>query len=207
MTEYERMQRGFIYDALSEELTKEIERSRQLCLDFNRTDIKDKEKRDEILKELLCLSELNGYCTMEIPIVIDNGKELKIGRNFYANSYFTVIGGCPIEIGDNVFIGPHCTLATGLHSFIPEQREIKPDKNGILHDYEYGKPIKIGSNVWIASNVTICAGVTVGDNVVIGAGSVVTRDIPDGVIAFGNPCRVQREINDKDNMYLATRRG
>ena len=127
---------------------------------------------------------------MEKPIFIDNYKEIKIGKNFYSNIHFSFIGGNTVEIGDNVFVGPYCTLATGIHSLIPNERRITIDKNGAVHDFEYGKPIKIGNDVWIASNVTICGGVTIGDGSVIGAGSVVTKDIPAGVLAAGNSCKV-----------------
>lgn len=83
---------------------------------------------------------------------------------------------------------------------------IQFDETGTAHDYEYGKPIKIGNDVLIASNVVICGGVTIGDGSIIGTGSVVTKDIPAGVIAFGNPCRVHRKITDADSIYLKARR-
>ena len=131
---------------------------------------------------------------METPIFIDNYKEITIGKNFYSNIHFTFIGGSSVTIGDNVFIGPYCTLATGIHSLLANERRISKDEKGSLHDFEYGKPIKIGNDVWIASNVTICGGVSIGNNSVIGAGSVVTKDIPEGVLAFGNPCKVIKQI-------------
>lgn len=143
---------------------------------------------------------------MEIPIFIDNCKEIRIGKNFYSNIHFSFIAGNTVEIGHNVFIGPYCTLATGIHSLIAEERRISVDENGVAHDFEYGKPIIIGNDVWIASNVTVCGGVTIGDGSVIGAGSVVTRDIPAGVLAAGNPCKVIREITEKDSMYLKVKR-
>ena len=164
------------------------------------------EKRSKILNDIFHVKEREGYFVIEPPVIIDNGREVQIGKNFYANSYLTILGGCWVEIGENVFIGPHCTIATGIHSLVAEERMIKPDENGVYHDYEYGKPIKIGNNVWIASNVTICGGVTIGDNSVIGAGSVVTKDIPEGVIAFGNPCVVHREITEEDSIYLKAKR-
>ena len=125
---------------------------------------------------------------------------------FIPTIHFSFIAGNTVEIGDNVFIGPYCTLATGIHSLIAEERRISVDDQGVAHDFEYGKPIKIGNDVWIASNVTVCGGVTIGDGSVIGAGSVVTRDIPEGVLAAGNPCRVIRKITEKDSMYLKVKR-
>lgn len=206
MTEAERMHAGMIYDALDKELGEEVTRTRQLCMEYNRTDLHEEEKRNLILNDIFHVKEREGYFSIEPPVIIDNGKEVKIGKNFYANSYLTILGGCWVEIGENVFIGPHCTIATGIHSLVAEERRIKPDKDGVYHDYEYGKPIKIGNNVWIASNVTICGGVTIGDGTVVGAGSVVTKDIPQGVIAFGNPCVVQRKITEEDSMYLKAKR-
>ena len=109
---------------------------------------------------------------MEAPIFIDNHREIKIGKNFYSNIHFSFIAGNTV------------------------------DEDGVAHDFEYGKPIKIGNDVWIASNVTVCGGVTIGDKSVIGAGSVVTKDIPEGVLAAGNPCRVIRKITEQDSIYL-----
>ena len=206
MKEYEKMQNGMIYDCFDEEIGKEQERSHRLCDEYNKTLYDEKEKRKEILLKLFEKEAFEGYRSMEMPIFIDNAKELKIGKNFYSNVYFSYIGGCPVEIGDNVFIGPFCTLATGIHSLIAKERRVQIDENGTAHDYEYGKPIKIGNDVWIASNVTICGGVTIGDGAVIGAGSVVTKDIPSGTIAVGNPCEVKRKITEKDSMYLKAKR-
>ena len=206
MTEYERMRNGMIYDCFDEELGREQSRSHRLCDAYNRTAYDEVEKRETLLKELFEVAEFDGFRAMENPIFVDNAKELHIGKNFYSNVYFSYIGGAPAEIGDNVFIGPFCTLATGIHSLIAEERRISTDENGAMHDYEYGRPIRIGNDVWIAANVTICGGVTIGDGAVIGAGSVVTKDIPSGVFAAGNPCRVIREITEKDSMYLRAKR-
>lgn len=202
MTEYERMHLGMIYNALDEEIGQEVSRTRQLCLEYNRLDLYEEEKRSKLLNEIFQVEQREGYFVIEPPLIVDHGKEVKIGKNFYANSYLTILGGCWISIGENVFIGPNCTLATGMHSLLAYERQIKPDANGEIKDFEYGKPIKIGNDVWIASNVTVCGGVTIGDGAVIGAGSVVTKDIPSGVIAFGNPCKVHREITEEDSLYL-----
>ena len=206
MTEYEKMHRGMIYDCFNEEISAEQKRSHRLCDEYNKLCVDDDEKRQKILRELFGTDHFGRYRLMEKPIFIDNGKEIKIGKNFYSNIHFSFIGGCSVEIGDNVFIGPYCTLATGIHSLIAEERRIKFDEHGAAHDYEYGKPIKIGNDVWIASNVTICGGVTIGNNSVIGAGSVVTKDIPEGVIAFGNPCVVKRKTTESDSIYLRVKK-
>lgn len=206
MTEYQRMQNGMIYDCFDGELAKEQERSHRLCDQYNRTAYDESDERAELLKQLFETDSFDGFCVMEKPIFIDNAKELHIGSNFYSNIYFSYIGGSPVEIGNDVFIGPFCTLATGIHSLIAEERRIRADENGALHDYEYGKAIKIGNDVWLASNVTVCGGVTIGDGAVIGAGSVVTKDIPSGVFAAGNPCKVVRKITEQDSMYLKAKR-
>ena len=200
MTELEKMLAGMIYDSHDPTLGEELKRSHRLCEKYNALSCDDEEEKQAILKELFGTDDFGDYRTMDSPIYIDNGRDIKIGKNFYSNIHFNFSGGNTVEIGDNVMIGPYCTLATGVHSLIAEERRIKFDANGVSHNYEYGKPIKIGNDVWIASNVTICGGVTIGDGSVIGAGSVVTHDIPAGVIAFGNPCRVQRKITAQDSI-------
>ncbi|MBQ8781123.1 MAG: sugar O-acetyltransferase [Oscillospiraceae bacterium] len=206
MTEYEKMHNGMIYDCFAEELGEVQKHSHRLCERYNKLGVDDGEEKQSLLRELFPNDDFGGYRVMETPIFIDNCREIRIGKNFYSNIHFSFIGGNTAEIGDNVFIGPYCTLATGIHSLIAQERMITVDENGTAHDFEYGRPVKIGNDVWIASNVTICGGVSIGDGSVIGAGSVVTRDIPSGVLAAGNPCRVIREITEKDSMYLKAKR-
>lgn len=206
MTEYERMRAGRIYDCMDAELGAAQRESHRLCEAYNALGADDGEKKQALLQELFPGQDFGLYRTLEAPIFLDNAREIRIGKNFYANVYFSFIAGGQVEIGDNVFIGPYCTLATGIHSLLPEERRIQVDADGSLHDYEYGRSIRIGSDVWIAANVTICGGVTIGDGSVIGAGSVVTKDIPAGVLAFGNPCTVQRKITEQDSMYRRAQR-
>lgn len=205
MTEYEKMQKGIIHDSLSEDIGKAQRKSRLICEEYNRLSAADDQGKQRLLKELFPSDDFGLYRIMEAPIFIDNCNEIKIGRNFYSNIHFSFIGGCTANIGDNVFIGPYCTLATGIHSLLADERRITVDENGVLHDYEYGRAIIIGDDVWIASNVTICGGVRIGFGSVIGAGSVVIRDIPPGVLAAGNPCRVIRKITEEDSMYKRER--
>ena len=135
------------------------------------------------------------------PIYFDFGKNIKMGRNSYANFNFTALDICEITIGDNVFIGPNVSLLTPLHPLCWQDRNpYFNEKTGNVTDREYGAPITIGDNCWIAGNVTVCAGVTIGEGCVIGAGSVVTRDIPANSLAFGNPCRVSRKITEADRL-------
>ena len=201
MTEYEKMHNGMIYDCFTEELGQVQKYSHRLCEEYNKLGVDDAEEKNKLLHALFPNDDFGSYRAMETPIFIDNHKEIKIGKNFYSNIHFSFIAGNTVEIGDSVFIDPYCTLATGIHSLIADERRVTVDENRDLHDFEYGKPITIGNDVWIASNVTVCGGVTIGDGSVIGAGSVVTRDIPSGVLAAGNPCRVIRKITEQDSMY------
>lgn len=206
MTEYEKMRTGRIYDCMDEELGAVQRESHRLCQAYNALGVDEDEKKQALLRQLFPDQDFGLYRLLEAPIFLDNAREIRIGKNFYANVYFSFIAGGTVEIGDNVFIGPFCTLATGMHSLLPDERRLTVDAEGNLHDHEYGRSIRIGSDVWIASNVTILGGVSIGDGSVIGAGSVVTKDIPAGVLAFGNPCTVQRKITPQDSMYLRAKR-
>jgi len=206
MTEYERMHNGLIYDCLDEELGKMQKHSHRLCEQYNKLGVDDEEEKQNLLRQLFPNDDFGGYRSMETPIFIDNCREITIGKNFYSNIHFSFIAGGTVEIGDNVFVGPYCTLATGIHSLIAGERRITVDEDGTAHDFEYGKPIRIGNDVWIASNVTVCGGVSIGSGSVIGAGSVVTKDIPEGVLAAGNPCRVIRKLTEEDSIYRKAKR-
>lgn len=201
MTEREKMYGGMIFDSHDPELAAELKRSRRLCDRYNALSVDDEEERLAILKELFGTEDFGDFRAMERPMYIDNGRDITIGKNFYSNIYFHFSGGNRVTIGDNVMIGPCCTLATGFHSLVAEERRMQTDERGGTHSYEYGGPIHIGNDVWIAAHVTICGGVTIGDGSVIGAGSVVTRDIPDWSFAAGNPCRVIRKITEADRKY------
>ena len=206
MTEYKKMHAGLIYDCFDEEIDKAEKDSRRLCEEYNRLGVDDEAEKEKLLKAVFANDDFGDYRSIISPVFIDNFSEIKIGKNFYANHHFTYISAGTVTIGDNVFIGPYCTLAAGMHSLIANERRISKDENGMMHDYEYGNPINIGNDVWIAANVTVCGGVTIGNGCVIGAGSVVTRDIPDGVIAAGNPCKVIRKITPDDSIYIKAKR-
>ena len=118
------------------------------------------------------------------------GKHVFIGDYFYANFNLTLVDDGKITIGNHVMIGPNVTLVTATHPISPKLRE---------NNLQYNMPVTIKDGVWIGANVTVLPGVTIGKNSVIGAGSVVTKDIPDNVVAYGNPCKVHREITEKDN--------
>ena len=112
-----------------------------------------------------------------------------MGENFFANHNCVILDGAKVRFGDNVFVAPNCSFYTAGHPVSVTERN---------QGLEYAYPITVGNNVWIGGNVTVLPGVTIGDNVVIGAGSVVTKDIPSGVMAFGNPCRVYRELTEEE---------
>lgn len=196
-TEREKMLAGELYDAYEEELCKMRDNCKKLVTKLNALDVSQQEERDGILQELL--GKVGNHPFM-LNAQFDYGSNTYIGDEFSANFNFVVLDCAPVHIGDHVMIGPNVTIATPVHPLVAQERNFKTDENGKRHLYEYAKPITIGNNVWIASNVVITGGVTIGDNCVIGAGSVVTRDIPDNMLAVGVPCRVLREITEKDRM-------
>lgn len=198
MTELEKMIAGKIYDAGADGLPEMRAIAHKLCAEYNATLETEEKSRGEILGKLLPKAHSSAY--IQGAIFCDYGFNIKIGRNFYANFNFTVLDCCPVEIGDDVFIGPNVSLLTPIHPLCFQQRNVRKRADGTLFDYEYAKPIKIGNNCWLAGNVTVIGGVTIGDGCVIGAGSVVTRDIPAGSLAVGNPCRVIRQITDNDKL-------
>ena len=129
------------------------------------------------------------HFTFVQPFWCDYGKNIHVGENFYCNHGLVVLDGAPVTLGHDVYIAPNCVFSTAGHPVDTERRN---------QGLEYALPITVGDNVWIGMGVLVCPGVTIGSNVVIGAGSVVVKDIPSGVVAVGNPCRVLREITEAD---------
>ena len=197
MTEKEKMLLGKIYDPSDDELFKMRTKAHKLSQKYNNL-YDDNKKRQKIIEKLIPNHGEGLY--LQGPIYFDYGLFTSFGKNCYANFNFTVLDTCPVNIGDNVFFGPNCTIATRVHPFRWQERNMKLKEYGTVYDDEYGKPITIHSNCWIASNVVITGGVTIGEGCVIGAGSVVTRDIPPNSLAVGNPCRVIRQISEKDSV-------
>ena len=185
-SEKEKLLNEEYYDASGEELTKEREYAKDLCYDYNRTRPSEKEKLKNIIKKLFKSTGENYK--INPPFFCDYGYNISIGENFHANYNLIILDVCEVTIGNNVFIGPNVGIYTAGHPVDVELRN-----NGV----EYGKKIKIGNNVWIGGNVCILPGVTIGDNVTIGAGSVVTKNIPSNVTAFGNPCKVHKKNKDE----------
>lgn len=199
MTEKEKMLSGQIYDSSSPELLKMRGKAHKLCADYNKTYETESEKRAEILKQLAPNQGENLY--LQGPIQFDYGEFTTFGKNCYANFNLVILDCAPVTIGDDVFFGPNCSVVTPMHPLLNEERKQKVKPDGTLYTTEYAKPIKIGSGCWLASNVTVCGGVTIGENCVIGAGSVVTRDIPPNSFAAGIPCKVIRQLSEKDSVF------
>ena len=196
MTETEKMLAGKIYDPSDIALLERREWAHAFCRRYNGTDETDIKKRRKILDKLLPNRGEGTY--LQGPVFFDYGIYFKTGKNFYANFNLTVLDCCPVTVGDDVFIGPNCSLVTPVHPLRWQDRNVRFKEDGTPFDYEYAKPIEIGSNCWLASNVTVCGGVKIGSGCVIGAGSVVTRDIPENSFAAGNPCKVIRKITEED---------
>ena len=169
-----------------EEVFEEQIEARVLTQKLNTVDRSDFSAIAEIVKELFGKSE-NAF--VNPPFYCDYGSHIEVGKNFFANYNCTILDVAKVIIGDNCQFAPNVSIYTAGHPVHPETRN---------SGYEYGIKVTIGDNVWIGGNTVICPGVHVGDNVVIGAGSVVTKDIPDMVIAAGNPCKVIREITEDD---------
>ncbi len=198
MTEFEKMSAGKLYDASEKSLAKIRTKAHELCKAYNDADEDEEEKRATLLAALC--PNLGKGTYLQGPVQFDYGVNFKTGENCYANFYFVVLDCAPVTLGKDVFIGPNCTLATPVHPLLNEERKMRFKADGTAYDLEYAKPIVIEDGVWLASNVTVCGGVKIGKNSVIGAGSVVTRDIPEGVFAAGNPCRVIRAITEADSV-------
>lgn len=194
----ERMIAGEFYNPNDKELILARVRARMLADRFNRTKAWNIPYRTRLIKKMFPNGADGAF--FEPNIRIEYGSNVKFGKNFYMNFDCQLLDVAPIEIGDNVMFGPRVTVATPMHPFVSEERAISTYSDGV-HDWEYARPVKIGDNVWVASSATICGGVTIGSDTVIAAGSVVTRDIPSGVLAAGVPCKVIRPITDADRLF------
>lgn len=194
MTEKEKMLSGMIYDAnYDEALLKEREKAKDLCFEYNYS-VKPSEtaRQRELIQEMLGKTEENF--TVTAPFWCDYGYNIEIGENFYSNHNLVILDGAKVKFGDNVFIAPNCGFYTAGHPIDTERRN---------RGLEFAYPITVGNNVWFGAGVHVMPGVTIGSDTVIAAGSVVTKNIPDGVVAGGVPCKVIRKITDEDrNRYL-----
>ncbi|MBR5834829.1 MAG: sugar O-acetyltransferase [Bacteroidales bacterium] len=184
MTEKEKMLAGKIYSATDSQLLVELNAVKEVIHKYNALSPADCEGRLQILKDLLGHIGDDAIIINQ-PFYCDYGKQISVGKRFFANFHFTVLDEAKVTIGDDCFIGPNVSIYTACHSTDPIERNTRK---------EWAEPVTIGNNVWIGGSVTILPGVTIGDNVTIGAGSVVAKDIPSDVVAVGNPCRVIKEL-------------
>jgi maltose O-acetyltransferase len=183
-SEREKMRAGELYDPFDLDLVAARERARELCQRLNATRETERGERRRILHELF--GEGGETVWMQPPFFCDYGVNIELGQRVFFNFNCVVLDVCRVRIGDFTLFGPAVQIYTPLHPLNAELRRRQ----------EYGKPIDIGSDVWVGGGAMILAGVTIGSRAVIGAGSVVTRDLPEGVFAAGNPCRVIREITE-----------
>lgn len=183
MTEKEKMLAGEIYDACNPELLEELNAVKVLCQQYNQLLPTDFAARNKMLQQMLGQADADTFINQ--PFYCDYGKQIRVGKRFFANFCLTILDEAPVTFGDDCFVGPNVSIYTACHSTNPVERNTRQ---------EWAKPVTIGNNVWIGGSVTILAGVTIGDNCTIGAGSVVTRDIPANSVAIGNPARVVKQV-------------
>ena len=189
MTEKEKAEAGLLYDAaFDEEFLAGRLRSQELSFSYNALRPSQTAERERMIRENF--KHIGKKFLVEQPFRCDFWERVSVGENFYSNYNFVILAGNFIEIGDNVMFGPDCGLYAAGHPLNAHTRNL---------GLEYAWPIRIGDNVWVGGGVKIMGGVTIGDNAVIAAGSIVTKDIPSGVLAGGNPCRVLREISEEDD--------
>ena len=196
MTESEKMKLGLWYDAnFDDELVQQRLIAEDLCFELNNTRPSKVEDRNLILNQLI--PNLGNDCTILSPFITDYGCYCSIGHDTFINHNAYLMDGGGITIGHHCFIGPNCGMYTAIHPMLAEERN---------QGLEKALPIVIGDNCWIGADVTILPGVTIGSNTIIGAKSVVTKDIPDHVLALGNPCRVLRPITEDDSILKEVRK-
>ena len=190
MNQKERMLAGLPYKAWMDGLSEERMNNKLKIYKYNSLRPDETEKMETLLKEILGKTGENVF--IEAPFHCDYGKNIEVGENFFANYNLTILDVGKVMIGSNAQIAPNVSIYTAGHPIHPQSRN---------SGYEYGIGVTIGDNVWLGGNVVINPGVHIGNNAVIGSGSVVTKDIPDNVVAVGNPCKVIKRITDEDRKY------
>ncbi len=192
MTQYERMVAGLIYDPGDKEIMDMQMPFLDKLWEFNNLKPSEADKKEKYMKEVF--AECGENCYIEPPFHANwGGHNVHFGDYVYANFNLTLVDDGHIYVGDRVMFGPNVVIATANH---PINHELR------YRMLQYNKDVHIGENTWIGAGVIIVPGITIGKNVIIGAGSVVTKDIPDNVIAVGNPCRVLREVGEHDREYF-----
>jgi maltose O-acetyltransferase len=183
-SERRKMTAGELYDPMDPELAAGRDRARELCLALLATRPAQQGERRRLLRQLFAAG--GDSVVLEPPFFCDYGFNVELGERVFFNFNCVILDVCRVRIGSFTMFGPAVQILTPMYPLNAEQRRGK----------EFGKPIEIGSDVWVGGGALILPGVRIGSRTVIGAGSVVTRDIPEGVLAAGNPCRVIREITE-----------
>ncbi|WP_408069650.1 sugar O-acetyltransferase [Butyrivibrio sp. JL13D10] len=190
MNQKERMLANLPYKAWMDGLGEERMETKKKIYKFNNLEPEKQDEKNILIKDIL--GKTGENVNIEAPFHCDYGYNIEVGENFFANYNLVILDVARVKIGDNAQIAPNVSIYTAGHPIHPDSRN---------SGYEYGIDVTIGDNVWIGGNSCIMPGVTIGNNVVIGAGSVVTKDLPDNVIAVGNPCRIVRKITEEDQDY------
>jgi maltose O-acetyltransferase len=178
---------GEWYEALGDpELIRELRHCHDLCFEFNSILPSKAVERDAFIRSIL--GKAGAGLNIHSPFHCDFGYNIEVGDYFFANFNLTILDENLVTFGDHVFVGPNCSFYTAIHPLDIERRN---------QNIEAALPIHVGDNVWFGGGVTVLPGVSIGNNTTIGAGSVVTHDIPDNVVAAGNPCKVIRKIPTK----------
>lgn len=187
MTEWEKLQNGLVYNDFDDDLFERRVAAKKLFRAYNKTEDEETDLRQELMQKLF--KEIGRNVWIEPDFRCEFGKNITIEDNVYINFGCVILDCAEVRIGANTLLGPNIGIYPVNHSIDAEER---------IQGGCCGKPVRIGRNVWLGGDVKILAGVTIGDNTVIGAGSIVTKDIPSDVVAVGNPCKVVRQITDKD---------
>lgn len=190
MNQKERMLAGLPYKAWLDGLSEERMACKKQIHAFNLLPPEEEDRAEEMIRALLGKAGKDAW--INAPFHCDYGYNIEVGDNFFANYNLTILDVAKVVIGNNVQIAPNVSIYTAGHPVHPDSRS---------SGYEYGIPVTIGDNVWIGGDVVILPGVTIGSSSIIGAGSVVTKDVPEWVIAAGNPCKVVRKITEEDRKY------
>ena len=189
MTQLERMTTGRIYRVQDQELVRLHRACVDACLNCDAILPSRIEERCEKLRQIL--GKTGERFLIEPGFRCDYGFNIEIGEDFFANYGLVILDCAPVRFGRNCFIGPQCGIYTAVHPADPKQRAA---------GLEYAKPVTVDNNVWMGGHVTVLPGVSIGEGSIIGAGSVVTHDVPAGVVAAGNPCRILRSVTEKDRI-------
>lgn len=190
-TNQEKMHNGGLYQPSDPEIAKQQQQCLELLYDYNQSRPTETTKRQKLLAKMF--AEIGPDCYLEPPFHANfGGYHVHFGDHVYANFNLTLVDDTHIYVGSRTMFGPNVTIATAGHPILPELRR---------QDYQYNMPVHIGDNCWFGAGVIVLPGITIGNNVVIGAGSIVTKDWPDNVVAVGNPCHILRPVNEHDREY------